>query len=37
LRTSLEYELKAKPTEIAIDEMFSGDIYFRDSNVDLEA
>jgi DNA-directed RNA polymerase subunit K/omega len=37
LRTSLEYELKPKPTQIAIDEMFSGDVYFRDSNVDLEA
>lgn len=36
LRTSLEYELKDEPTEIAIKQMLEGDVYFRDSNVDLE-
>lgn len=29
-RISLEYELKPKPTEMAINEMLEGDIYFRD-------
>ncbi len=37
LRTSLEYELRNEPTEMAIDQMFEGDIYFRDSNIDLDA
>jgi len=37
LRTSLEYELKPKPTEIAIGEMVTGDVYYRDPAVDLDA
>lgn len=28
-RISLEYELKPKPTELAIREMLNGDVYFR--------
>lgn len=28
-RISLEYELKPKPTELAIREMFAGEIYYR--------
>lgn len=35
-RISMEYELKPEPTEIAIDEMFEGEIYFRDSSADME-
>ena len=29
-RISVEYEVKPEPTEVAIDEMFSGEIYYRD-------
>ena len=35
-RISLEYELKPEPTEIAIQEMFEGEIYFRDPSNDIE-
>lgn len=35
-RVSLEYEVKPEPTEVAIDEMLSGDVYFRDSGVGTE-
>lgn len=37
LRTSLEYELKNEPTELAIQQMFDGDVYYRDSTIDLDA
>ena len=37
LRTSLEYELKDEPTEMAIQQLFDGDIYFRDSTIDLDS
>lgn len=36
-RISLEYELKPEPTEMAIEEMFAGEIYFRDPAGDLDA
>ena len=35
-RVSLEFELRDEPTELAIDEMFTGDIYFRDPSADIE-
>ncbi len=35
-RVSLEYEVKAEPTERAIDEMIEGEIYFRDASVEAE-
>ena len=35
-RISLEYELKPKPTEYAIDEMLENEIYYRDPSADLE-
>lgn len=35
-RISLEYERKAEPTEVAIQEMFKGEIYFRDPAADTE-
>jgi len=35
-RVSLEYELRPKPTELTIDEMFNGEIYFRDPAAELE-
>jgi len=28
-KVSLEYEVKPEPTEMAIDEMIAGDVYFR--------
>ncbi len=33
-RISLEYELKPKPTELAIREMLNGEIYFRDPSAE---
>jgi DNA-directed RNA polymerase subunit K/omega len=33
-RISLEYEVKPKPTELAIREMLNGEIYFRDPSAD---
>ncbi len=36
-RISIEYELKPEPTEMAINEMFAGEIYFRDPAGDFEA
>ena len=35
-RVSLEYETRPKPTEIAIDEMLDGEIYFRDPSAEEE-
>ena len=35
-RISLEYELRPEPTEIAIQEMFDDEIYFRDPSADAE-
>ncbi|NBC16257.1 MAG: DNA-directed RNA polymerase subunit omega [Bacteroidetes bacterium] len=35
-RISLEYELRPEPTEIAIQEMFDDEIYFRDPSADGE-
>ncbi len=35
-RISLEYELKPKPTELAIREMMAGEIYYRDPNAEEE-
>ncbi len=37
LRTSLEYELKDEPTELGIQQMMDGDVYYRDSTIDLDA
>lgn len=34
-RISLEFEKRPEPTERAIDEMFSGDVYYRDPADDL--
>jgi DNA-directed RNA polymerase subunit K/omega len=28
-KVSLEYEVKAEPTELAVEEMLAGDVYFR--------
>ena len=36
MKTSLQFELMDEPTELAIDEMFSGEVYFRDSSTELE-
>ncbi len=36
-RISLEYEVKPKATEVAIKEMLSDEIYFRDPTEDEEA
>ena len=33
-RISIEHELMPEPTEVAIEEMFNSEIYFRDSSVD---
>lgn len=35
-RISIEHELKPEPTEMAIDEMFNGEIYFRDPSSEAE-
>ncbi len=35
-RISLEYEKKPEPTEMAIEEMLEGEIYFRDPSAELE-
>ncbi len=35
-KISIEYELQPEPTEMAINEMFEGEIYFRDPSADLE-
>ncbi|WP_456424872.1 DNA-directed RNA polymerase subunit omega [Rhodocaloribacter sp.] len=35
-RISLEYEKKPEPTELAIEEMLNGEIYFRDPAAELE-
>jgi len=35
-RVSLEYEVKPEPTEVAIDQMLAGDVYFRDSGAGLD-
>ena len=35
-RVSIEYELKPEPTEVAIQEMFDGEIYFRDPSAEVE-
>lgn len=35
-RISLEYEVKAKPPELAINEMFEGEVYFRDPSAEEE-
>jgi DNA-directed RNA polymerase subunit K/omega len=35
-RISLEYELRPEPTEIAIQEMFDDEIYFRDPSAEGE-
>ena len=35
-RISLEYELKPEPTEMAIQEMFNDEIYFRDPSAEGE-
>ncbi len=35
-RISLEYEKKPEPTEMAIEEMLKGEIYFRDPAAELE-
>ena len=35
-RISLEYELRPEPTELAIDEMLSGEIYHRDPSSEPE-
>ncbi|MFQ5571849.1 MAG: DNA-directed RNA polymerase subunit omega [Rhodothermales bacterium] len=35
-RISIEHELKPEPTEMAIDEMFNSEIYFRDPQADAE-
>lgn len=35
-RISLEYELKPEPTEMAIQEMFNDEIYFRDPSAESE-
>ena len=32
IRTSVEYEKRPKPTEVAIDEMIDHEIYFRNPN-----
>ena len=32
IRTSIEYEKKSKPTEVAIDEMMGHEVYFRNPN-----
>ena len=35
-RISVEFEKKPEPTEVAISEMFKGEIYFRDPSAELE-
>ena len=35
-KISLEYETRPEPTEIAIQEMFDQEIYFRDPSADIE-
>lgn len=35
-RISIEHEEKSKPTEIAIEEMFNSEVYFRDPTVELK-
>ena len=32
---SMEHEVKAKPTEVAIEEMFDSEVYFRDPTSDV--
>ncbi len=34
LRVSLEYERRAKPTEVAIEEMMDGEIYYRNPGLE---
>lgn len=34
-RISIEFERKPEPTELAIDEMFDDEVYYRDSSVEL--
>jgi DNA-directed RNA polymerase subunit K/omega len=36
LKTSLQYEVMDEPTELAIGEMYSGEVYFRDSSSEIE-
>jgi hypothetical protein len=36
-KVSLEYEVKPEPTEVAIDQLLGGDVYFRDSGAELPA
>lgn len=33
-KVSIEYEIKPEPTEMAVDEMIAGDIYFRKPSED---
>ena len=35
-RISIEHELKPEPTEMAIQEMMHGEIYFRDPSAEIE-
>lgn len=35
LKASLEYEVMKEPTEKALDEMFEGEVYFRDASSDF--
>jgi len=35
-RISIEHELKPEPTELAIEEMFNGELYFRDPNAEVQ-
>jgi len=34
-RISMEHEVKSKPTEVAIEEMFNSEVYFRDPATDI--
>ena len=34
-RISIEFERKPEPTELAIEEMFEDEVYYRDSSVEL--
>jgi hypothetical protein len=35
-RVSIEHEVKPEPTEVAIQEMFDNEIYFRDPSAETE-
>jgi DNA-directed RNA polymerase subunit K/omega len=37
LRVSLEYEKRPKPTEVAIEEMFEDEIYYRNPGADEDS